>query len=176
MYYIMHNWSAATVKFLIQEIHSRSLSFAHVIVYQENHCLSAMGAERAKYIYWQWFHPSNNATKQTCNFPPTSMSTVKLVRWVLRHCTEVVLPSVILLTIAVPSDSQLPFPTLCRWIIFWYYKYPCSNTNKIIVLVHTVQRSSSRHTCIQVLHPPTKLHTLQRTIQPSNKWMFQNSN
>ena len=52
--------------------------------------------------------------RQTRNPPATSTSTAKLVRCVLRHCTVVVFPSVLLLPILIPSDSQLPWPKLCQ--------------------------------------------------------------
>ena len=51
--------------------------------------------------YWRTWSP-----------PATSTSTAKLVRCVLRHCTFVVFPSVMLFPILSPSDSQLPWPAL----------------------------------------------------------------
>ena len=50
---------------------------------------------------------------QTCSPPATSTSTAKLVRWVLRHCTVVTLPSVLRPLVLIPSVAQPPFPTLC---------------------------------------------------------------
>ena len=51
---------------------------------------------------------------QTCSPPATSTSTAKLVRWVLRHCTDVTLPSVLMPLVVIPSDAQPPCPTLCH--------------------------------------------------------------
>ena len=50
---------------------------------------------------------------QTCSPPATSTSTAKLVRWVLIHCTDVTLPSVLRPLVLIPSVAQPPFPTLC---------------------------------------------------------------
>ena len=55
------------------------------------------------------WHPA-----QTCSPPATFTSTAKLVRWVLRHFTEVTFPTVMLSVVLIPSVTQLPEPTLYR--------------------------------------------------------------
>ena len=91
------------------------------------------------------WHPA-----QTCSPPATSTSTAKLVRWVLRHRTDVTFPTIVLLVVLTPSVTQLPEPTLCRkyrmLLLIQLWK-----ASKVIL---TAQRNSSMHIWIQLFHLP----------------------
>ena len=101
--------------------------------------------------YWQTFSP-----------PATSTSTAKLVRWVLRHCTDVTLPSVLMPLVVIPSVSQFPYPTL-------YQKYYFKHWVSTHLLQLTDQRISSKHTSNCVCRSPTECnkHSTSPTDQVS---------
>ena len=88
--------------------------------------------------------------QQTCSPPATSTSTAKLVRWVLRHRTDVTFPTVVLLVVVTPSVTQLPEPTLCRK----YKMLLLTQLWKAYKIILTGQRNSSMHIWIQLFHLP----------------------
>ena len=91
------------------------------------------------------WHPA-----QTCSPPATSTSTAKLVRWVLRHRTDVTFPTIVLLVVLTLSVTQLPEPTLCGK----YRMLLLTQLWKAYKVILTAQRNSSMHIWIQLFHLP----------------------